>query len=211
MTTRSNKFVFILNSHVSLQCYLHFPEQRGQGSKEPLSAQTRLINHLFRLQFKVTKSSLDVLWDLLQNNSQVLTELIHFRLIKPLMKAHPNTDQLNIVVLGCFFFPCRWNRGFCAVPEVKRGTWAISCFLVFPFNPESKSFQQKNIVILTVKPSTHLVTTHGRMGGSNREKLRVLKIWSRSLERMYWIVHLNITATECSRLFLSACWLSLAI
>lgn len=117
----------------------------------------------------MTKSSLDVLWDLLQNNSQVLTELIHFRLIKPLIKAHPNTDPLNIVVP--FFFPlCRWNRGFCAAPEVKRGTWAISCLLVFPFSPESKQFQQKMIIILIVKPFTHLVTTHGRMRGRNRQR-----------------------------------------
>lgn len=138
MTTRSNKFVFILNSRVSLQCYLEFPEERGQGSKEPLSAQTRLINHLFRLQFKVTKSSLDVLWDLLQNNSQVLTELIHFRLIKPLMKAHPNTDQLNIVVLG-FFFSCVGEIKAFALFQKSKGELELSAAFWFSHSIQNQS------------------------------------------------------------------------
>lgn len=58
----------------------------------------------FGYNSKWQNNSLDTLQDSLQNNSQVLTELIHLRLIKPLIRTHPSTKQLNLVG-GSYWLP----------------------------------------------------------------------------------------------------------
>lgn len=122
----------------------------------------------------MTKSSLDVPRDLLQNNSQELTELIHFRLIKPLMKAHTNTDQLNIVV---FFFSCVGEIEAFVLLQRSKGEFELSA--AFPIQSRIKAISAENYNY------THSEAIHISCDYTESEKLRVLKIWSRSLERMY--------------------------